>query len=29
MVFGSTRPGAEGSTDVYVTMREKLKGNER
>jgi Tol biopolymer transport system component len=27
MVFGSTRPGSEGSTDVYVTTREKLKGN--
>jgi hypothetical protein len=29
MVFGSTRPGSEGSTDVYVTTREKLKGHER
>ena len=29
MVFGSTRPGGEGSADVYVTTREKLKGNEQ
>jgi Tol biopolymer transport system component len=28
MVFGSTRTGSEGSTDVYVTTRDKLKGNE-
>jgi Tol biopolymer transport system component len=29
MVFGSMRPGSEGSNDVYVTTREKLRGNER
>lgn len=29
MVFGSNRAGSEGMTDVYVTTREKLKGNER
>ena len=29
MVFGSNRAGSEGVTDVYVTTREKLKGNER
>jgi hypothetical protein len=29
MVFGSNRPGGEGMADVYVTTREKLKGNER
>jgi WD40-like Beta Propeller Repeat len=28
MVFGSTRPGGEGSADVYVTTREKIKGND-
>jgi hypothetical protein len=28
MVFGSNRPGSEGAADVYVTTREKLKGNE-
>ena len=27
MYFGSTRPGSEGSSDIYVTTREKLKGN--
>jgi len=29
MVFGSTRAGSEGSNDVYVTTREKLRGNNR
>jgi hypothetical protein len=29
MLFGSTRAGAEGSNDVYVTTREKLTGNNR
>jgi Tol biopolymer transport system component len=29
MVFGSNRSGSEGMADVYVTTREKLKGNER
>ncbi len=29
MVFGSNRPGGEGMADVYVTTREKLKGDER
>jgi hypothetical protein len=29
MVFGSNRAGGEGMADVYVTTREKLKGNER
>jgi Tol biopolymer transport system component len=28
MFFGSTRAGAEGSSDIYVTTRDKLKGNE-
>lgn len=27
MLFGSTRAGGEGSADIYVTRREKLKGN--
>jgi WD40-like Beta Propeller Repeat len=27
MYFGSTRPGSEGSSDIYVTTREKLKGH--
>lgn len=27
MVFGSTRAGGEGSTDIYVTTREKRLGN--
>jgi Tol biopolymer transport system component len=26
MVFGSTRPGGEGSTDIYVTTREERTG---
>jgi len=26
MVFGSNRPGTEGSTDIYVTTRERLHG---
>ena len=29
MVFGSNRTGGEGMADVYITTREKLKGNER
>jgi WD40-like Beta Propeller Repeat len=28
LVFGSTRSGGEGSTDVYVTTRTRLKGSE-
>lgn len=28
MVFGSNRPGGEGSADIYVATREKLRGNE-
>ena len=27
MLFGSTRPGGEGSADIYVTRRERLNGN--
>jgi hypothetical protein len=27
MVFGSNRPGTEGSTDIYVTTRERLHGH--
>jgi OmpA-OmpF porin, OOP family len=26
LYFGSNRPGGEGSTDHYVTTRERLKG---
>ena len=28
MLFGSTRPGSEGSADVYLTTREKVNGNQ-
>ena len=28
MVFGSNRPGGEGSTDIYVTTRDRLHGND-
>lgn len=28
LVFGSNRPGVEGQADIFVTTREKLKGNE-
>ncbi len=27
LYFGSTRPGGEGSTDIYVTTRQRLVGN--
>lgn len=26
LVFGSTRPGGEGSTDIYITTRQPLTG---
>lgn len=28
MVFGSTRPGGEGSNDIYVTTRQKRTGRD-
>lgn len=29
MYFGSLRAGGDGASDIYITTREKLKGNER
>jgi hypothetical protein len=29
LVFGSTRPGGEGSADIYVSTREKVTGQNR
>jgi hypothetical protein len=29
LVFGSTRPGGEGSADIYVSTREKVTGHDR